>query len=429
MKQKLLKVLYRFLAFCARIYLARTKPLVIWVTGSVWKTSCRLVLSQVLSQLESNKKIYTSPKNYNSELGLVFSIFRIEEYAPSFKNLLKISWEIFKKSLLEKKQYDILIAEYGIDTPGDMDFLLSIMKPDIGIITKLDSVHSDNFPGGTAQLWQDKIKLLLASKDKVYFNGQDEFSLQNESYLSIDHEKIFVIDTKTQLQKSELWLIQSFTYKGKNVSINLLWNENIEYTILAMKIAADIGIDMNQENYSFQFELQAGRFSIFNRNENIFIDSSYNAGPESMKKVIENTKLVQSELYPNHKIIYVLWDMREIGKERESAHVWIAKIVSDAVAVMFIWPDMYNFALPELKKNNFVGDIHSSLSSREAGRYLKKYLKDHSDEKYVVLFKGSQNTIFTEEALAAQLTPTQQKNLPRRSKDWMAKKNEFFKSL
>jgi UDP-N-acetylmuramyl pentapeptide synthase len=116
MKQKLLKILYRFLAFCARVYLMRTKPFVIGVTGSVGKTNCREVITQVLQQIQGEKKIYTSPKNYNSELGLVFSIFEIEDYEPGIKNLLKLSLEIFKKSLFQKKQYDILVAEYGIDT-------------------------------------------------------------------------------------------------------------------------------------------------------------------------------------------------------------------------------------------------------------------------------------------------------------------------
>jgi UDP-N-acetylmuramyl pentapeptide synthase len=65
-------------------------------------------------------------------------------------------------------------------------------------------------------------------------------------------------------------------------------------------------VKFTDSKYSFDYTIQAGRFSIFQRNENIFIDSSYNAGPESMKKIIENTKLVQKELYPEHKIIYVL---------------------------------------------------------------------------------------------------------------------------
>jgi len=99
MKQKLLKTLYVFLAFCTRIYLWRTKPFVIGITGSVGKTCCRDIVTQVLQHIQTEKKIYTSPKNYNSELGLIFSIFCIEEYKPNIKNLLKITWSIFKMSI------------------------------------------------------------------------------------------------------------------------------------------------------------------------------------------------------------------------------------------------------------------------------------------------------------------------------------------
>jgi UDP-N-acetylmuramoyl-tripeptide--D-alanyl-D-alanine ligase len=429
MKQKLLKILYKFLAFCARVYLARTKPFVIWVTGSVWKTNCRQVIAQVLEQVQSEKTIYTSPKNYNSELGLIFSIFTIEDYDPSIKNLLKVSWEIFKKSLLQKKQYDILVAEYGIDTSGDMDFLISLMKPDVWILTKLDSVHSDNFDRGISELWEDKFKLLLASKNKSYFNNQDDFLKQHEHLLSKPHEKTFIKTPKTKLEKSENGLKQSFIYNKKNISINLLWEENVEYTILAFKIANDIWVKFTDSKYSFDYTIQAGRFSIFQRNENIFIDSSYNAGPESMKKIIENTKLVQKELYPEHKIIYVLWDMREIWEARKAAHISLWDSILKAAAIMLIGTDLYTYTLPKLKQNGFLGDIHSSLSSREVGKYLKKYLKDNSENKYIILFKGSQNTIFTEEALAPQLLASQQKYIPRQSQDWKSKKDDFFKSL
>jgi UDP-N-acetylmuramyl pentapeptide synthase len=43
------------------------------------------------------------------------------------------------------KIYDIIILEYGIDHPSDMDFLLKIAKPNISIFTKLDLIHLSNF--------------------------------------------------------------------------------------------------------------------------------------------------------------------------------------------------------------------------------------------------------------------------------------------
>jgi UDP-N-acetylmuramoyl-tripeptide--D-alanyl-D-alanine ligase len=82
MKEKILKWIYRFLARCGHRYTKHHKPLVIGITGSVGKTSCRMIIKQVLNRYLGYNKIYTSPKNFNSELGLVFSIFKIESYTP-----------------------------------------------------------------------------------------------------------------------------------------------------------------------------------------------------------------------------------------------------------------------------------------------------------------------------------------------------------
>lgn len=429
MKKIILKAIYYFLAYCTRIYLWRTKPLVIWVTGSVGKTSCRTIIAQVLQQIQKEKVVYSSPKNFNSELGLIFSIFGIEKYEPSVKNITILSLKILKNSLFWKKKYNILIAEYGIDAPGDMDFLLHVMKPHIWIITKLDSVHSDNFPGGVEQLWQDKFKLLLASKNGTYFNFWDNFSKQHENFLT-NNSYIFHKNMKNvKLSHEGNQLQQSFVYEKKSISINLIWDESVEYTKLSLDIAQKIGIKLWEKNYDFKFIEQEWRFSLFERNGNILIDSSYNAGPESMKQVILNTQKFRREVYPNYKLIYVLWDMREIGDVKKQAHMNLWELLTDAYGVYTIWPEMYQYLIPKLREDNFPGMIHSSLSAREIWKKLKKYLSDHWGENFIVLFKWSQNTIFTEEALALQLTPTQRKSIPRQTKDWNKKKDVFFEEL
>jgi hypothetical protein len=33
-----------------------------------------------------------------------------------------------------------------------MDFLLSVVKPDLAVFTKLDYIHAANFPGGINQI-------------------------------------------------------------------------------------------------------------------------------------------------------------------------------------------------------------------------------------------------------------------------------------
>ncbi|NDK09221.1 hypothetical protein GW846_00385 [Candidatus Gracilibacteria bacterium] len=431
MKQFGLQFIYSFLVLCARHYIKRTEIKVIGITGSVGKTSCRMLVSQVLQQIPSSYKFYTSPKNYNSELGLVFSVFRIEEYSPSIKNLLGVSLKILTIAFFEAKKYDILVAEYGIDSPNDMEQLLKIAVPDIAILTKLDSVHSANYPGGIEQYWEEKWLLLLSAKNKIFVNLQDEYS-QDKVHLLEEYSELFgnIDELNLKLQKlSESEIVRSFTYRDKNFSINLIGEENVHYTKLAIDIAEFLGIYLDRNQYNFNFKLQEGRFTIFNKGQNVFIDSTYNAAPESTKLAIENTQVLRDELYENHKIIFVLGDMRELGTVSESAHKSLAKKILSASAIFTVGPQMYEYLKPELEIQKYQGYLKSGLSSRETGKNVKKYLKDNHETQYIILFKGSQNTIFTEEALGCLLTQAEQKRLPRQSESWKSKKDKFFMSV
>lgn len=444
MKKIILKSLYYFLAFCSRIYLWRTKPTIVGVTGSVGKTTCRMILAEVLQKIQiqdtnvskwKEKKwkrdirIYSSPKNFNTELGLVFSIFCVEEYSPGIKSLLKLSLHIFIQALFARKKYDVLIAEYGIDVPHDMEFLLKIATPDITVLTKLWSVHSENFPWGLEELWQQKWLLLLAAKHKVYFNAQDIFSQEHKNLLSKPYEEIFTDESSSDLSLINDMLIQSWSYNKKNISINLLGKEEQEYVNLWCMIAKDIWVDAKGINYDFRVELLPGRFWVFQSGESICIDSTYNSNPEALIKLIENTKAIHKKMYPQHKLGFVLWDMREIGGLSESAHRELVPLVKGADLILTVGPQMYQHFIPELTASSYTWDIHSSLSSREIGKYLKKYLSIHSDEKYLILFKWSQNTIFIEEALSEILTSPQQRSLIRQSESWKKKKDTFFMNL
>ncbi len=431
MKKSILLFLYNFLALCARHYISRYDIKVIGITGSVGKTSCRTVVTQVLQQIPSSLRFYSSPKNYNSELWLVFSVFCIEDYNPNIKNLFFISLHILQIAFFWVKKYDVLIAEYGIDSPKDMEQLLKIAVPDIAVLTKLDNVHSENYPDGVEQYWEEKWLLLLSAKNKVFVNMQDEYS-KNKNTLLEEYSEIFwdISSLKPQLKK--VWedeIIWDFHYLQKKFSLNLIGEENIHYTKLAIDIALYLWIYLERAEYHFNFHLQDGRFSIFHVWENILIDSSYNAAPESMKQVLWNTKKLRDMLYPDYKIILLLWDMRELWDTSKDSHQNLVNSVQFAESIFTVWPQMYEYFKPELEAQEFPWYLKSFLSSKEAGKSLKKYLKDNTSSQYIVLFKGSQNTIFTEEALAQILPVSQKKHLVRQSEDWKEKKEKFFQSV
>ena len=412
MKQKILLFIYKIFAIFAKIYLKRTKPEIIWITWSVGKTSCRMIVSQTIKNLFPNKKIYTSPKNYNSEIWIICSIFREENYKPSIFFLILLFFKLFFKSIFWWKKYDILVLEYGVDKPKDMDFLLWVARPDISVFTKLDFIHVANFKDQD-ELWLEKSKLIFATKKAVFLNKQDPF--QNSLFPEIDQEKYFYNEDVPDFYYTfENWKIFSNIWQIKK---NLLWEENIVYLELAFKIAVILWFeDFEEKEMYLDFELQWGRFSIFEWIcDSIIVDSSYNSWPESMKTMIKNTDILRNELFPDYKNLFVLWDMREIWQNSAQKHKELFEFASKFWEIISVWKET---------AANFWKHIGNFKYSSQAGKILKIYLEEHKDQKFIILFKWSQNTIFLEEAIKEVLKNKEDESkLVRQEKYW--KKEDF----
>lgn len=446
MKQKLLDIYFRFFWILAKFYVFRQKPFIIWITWSVWKTSARTIISQILSKNLKNKKVYTSSKNFNWELGLSLSILWISDYEPKFWSILKTIFVSLKVSLFWKKLYDIIVLEYGIDHIWEMDFLLSIVKPNIWVVTKIDKVHSSQFQTKEI-IASEKYKLLKNSLDMAFLNYDDEFAKKYEK--EITSKKYFFTTNLNQSEKdiSITWkkyllkfdknsVKSSFDFcvsnkKKINITSNLIWEENIWYINIWIFILDYLFEKYYKKSFfvlpdlklELKFELQYSRFSIFEwKNNSILVDSSYNAWPESMKKVIENFLALQKNLFSDYEIILCLWEMRELWEYTQKEHEKLALFTRDITKNIFVvWESMNKYFL---KKSKFAKYFKNS---RLLWEYLKSFL-EKEDKKYLVLFKWSQNTIFLEEALKQVLKNLKDKNkICRQENFWLEKKDNFFK--
>lgn len=424
MKKKLLKLIYKFLKFCAKRYIKKHDPIVIGITGSVWKTSARMIIAQVLDQFLPEQRVSTSPKNFNTELGVVWSIFEITHYTPDILSLVKNIWIISKKLIFWKKSYDILILEYGIDAPWDMEYLTSIVRPDYGVFTKLDYVHGEFFDD-KKHIGKEKKILLEQTRKKIYLGNNDEYL--SEIFAELKWEKQFFPQIRDiVVQKVKNKIKSQFSFNNTKIESNILGEENLEYIALACQIFIDMWYELNLNTYHFQILLQPGRFSILEWIKwNVLIDSTYNAAPASMKKMTENTFTIQKEIFPDYKVFLVLWDMRELWEVAPSKHLELNDSIIHADGIYCVWEEISPL-FQALEIQDFQWPLKIFRKANEAGENLKKYLES-TDQKYVILFKWSQNTIFTEEVLKAVL---QNKNdeikLVRQSLDWVKKKEIFF---
>lgn len=444
MKDKLLKIYFKLLATFAKKYIKRHKPYIIWINGSVWKTSCRTIVYQTLKTQISNKTFYTSPKNFNWELWLPLSIFTIEKRTPNILQFVKTFFQTLFLSLFWSKKYDVIILEYWIDRPWEMDFLLNIAKPNIWIFTALDAVHSQQF-WDPNMIAQEEVKMPLNTLDLVFLNNDEEYTNQIINHIQIDkityqtlwHDTTPDINfSDEKLLEKEWKLSNQFNLKIKNqnleITTNLIWKTNHWYIWVALAIADTINykfnkktIFKNNQKLKLNYDLLPGRLSIFQWLHNsILIDSTYNASPLSMRRLIDTTHTIHTNLKSKKEIWLVLWDMRELGDFTETEHrklasycMWIAD------KIFLVWEYMKEFFQDEIIKIGFnQSNISHFSDSKKLWKYLKKELS-HNSKECIILIKWSQNTIFLEETTKLLLKNKSDENkLVRQSKFWMDKK-------
>ncbi len=74
--------------------------------------------------------------------------------------------------------------EYGIDHPGEMDFLISIATPDIAVLTPVESNHIEQF-GSLDCYRNNKIKLILSAKYAIVHESLRQYIDIDVQYYSL----------------------------------------------------------------------------------------------------------------------------------------------------------------------------------------------------------------------------------------------------
>jgi UDP-N-acetylmuramyl pentapeptide synthase len=446
-KNKFLFQYYRFLWWCAKEYLKRHQAFSIWVNWSVWKTSCRMIIHQTLEKAFPNKKIYTSPKNFNWELGMSLSILMVEHWNPTPRYLVWIWCKALWMALFWKKWYDCIVLEYWIDRPKEMEFLVSINKPHIWVFTAIDAVHSEQFWNPT-EIAREEVKMVKNTREIAFLNADDiyaqqivwtlwidEFTYQTLWYdskadIHFENENVTVSNENKHFVLSEFDI---YIKKEKNhLKTNLLGKPNYWYICVALCIAEILSQRFTGKELDLKkllkepliYKLQPWRCSIFKwKHDSILIDSTYNASPLSVRKLIDTTLSIQKASWNKKKILLVLWDMRELWDLTEKEHRLLAWYVQwSADHVVLLWNSMHNYLADEIQKIGFSKEnLTLCHSYHEVWKRVDNFLKESKDE-WIVLIKWSQNTIFLEEATKALLKDKKDAELLTRQSAWRLKK-------
>ena len=131
----------------AKIYLWRVKPYVVVVAG----TTGRYWIKEAISEAFLEKGITTrsNQKNFNAEIGLPLSVLGLGSGEKNFWKWIKILCQALKIALLNTNykllNTSYLVLEMAIDKPQNMDYLLSIVRPNSSVFTTITMVYRENF--------------------------------------------------------------------------------------------------------------------------------------------------------------------------------------------------------------------------------------------------------------------------------------------
>ena len=433
-----------YLRYFAKKALVKHQPTIIGIAGSVGKSSTRKAIEAVLIDHFPTKSVG------NSETGIPLGILGMqpENYSP-FDWLKMLAKSPLNIDYLENTQY--LIAEMGIDEPDppkNMDYLLSILQPDIAISLNVSATHSLQFDKtikkeGLSQedrpkevitkIAEEDTKIITKSHCKVGIYNADDKDVTSQIDGKELSSKLLTFGTKSTCDISYgLYRVSlkgsSFDFfvkmNNKREEINLTFSRHIlpreyrEVFAASILVGIEAGLTLEQIKVSLEKNYQPpkGRASIFEGiHKSIIIDSTYNASKASISTFLDMIDILKKET--NREVSFLLGDMRELGDESKIEHEQVAGQLIGIVDYLYlVGPLTREFVLPIIQENekNFK-EVRWFDSSFRAGEYLK----DNLPKETLLLAKGSQNTIFLEEAIKQILEDKKDsKNLCRQEDFW-----------
>ncbi|MFN7088850.1 MAG: Mur ligase family protein, partial [Candidatus Paceibacteria bacterium] len=168
--RKLLQIVLKLLS---KAVIKKYHPLVIGITGSVGKTSTK---EAVFAALKNWFRIRASDASFNNEIGFPMAILGLKKPGRLIWifNLLKAIGLLLTK---DKSYPEVLVLEMGADKPRDIDYLVEIAWPKIGVVTAVGDlpVHVE-FYSGPAEVAKEKSKLIqsLPINGLAVLNYDDE---------------------------------------------------------------------------------------------------------------------------------------------------------------------------------------------------------------------------------------------------------------
>jgi UDP-N-acetylmuramoyl-tripeptide--D-alanyl-D-alanine ligase len=403
----------------ARIRLKRLRLFIVGVTGSIGKTS---VKDAIYLLLEKRFRAYKSKGNYNTEFGLPLAILEQKSgFSSPLKWLRTMAGSVWS-AFFGGRHMQMLILEMGVDKPGDMDYLLKVVQPQIGVMTHIKPVHmGEGQFKNLDDIFLEKRKLIdsLPEKGIAILNADDPYvvSLKDHTecrkflYGASEIADLRLLETANSLGGLEF----TVSYKDNivNVKTELLGSFQVYVLLPAIAVALTQGFTLEEAAEILKdYRLPPGRMNpIPGIKDTLIIDSSYNASPDAVKNALD--LLSESRT----RKVAVLGNMNELGSLSQDIHREIGQYVVGKADVLLTVGDEAQWIYDEAQKSGFREDMICHFGdANAAAEFLQKIIRKHD----TILVKGSQNKVRLERLVKKIMQEPEraQELLVRQGSEW-----------
>ena len=336
---------------------------VVGITGSVGKTSTKEMIAAVLSQ---KYNVLKTAGNFNNNLGLPLTIFRITE------------------------EHEIAVLEMGISHFGEMTDLARTARPNTMVITNIGTCHLEflkdrdgvfeaktecfeyvDFENGTVVLNGDDDKLCRV--DQVHGRAPIFYGMDPGMRVYAENiQPLGLKGTACTINIDDRYFDVTVPIPGRHMVMNALAGAAVGsiYGLTDEEIKA--GIE--------SLETLGGRFNIVETGKYTVIDDCYNANPMSMKASLGVLNDVEE------RCVAILGDMGELGENEAALHREVGEYAGeqniDEYIVVGELSENISEAIREVKPE---ADLHTFETVEELIPALETLLKEGD----IVLVKAS----------------------------------------
>lgn len=395
------------------------------VAGSVGKTSTKMAIATVLSE---RYRVRLHDGNHNTHISAPLAILGIK-YPEDLKEIKqwRAVFRAVKARINAPADVDVIVQELGSDRIGQTRHFGTYLKPDISVITAVSPEHMEYF------MTMDNVareELEVANFSKLVLINKEDIDGVYAKYIM--HSNINTYGTNCTAEYN--FATESYSIKDGHkgfmnapeflnpvpAEIHLLGEYTLRPAIAAAAVALKLGVNTYEMARGLaKIRALPGRMNLLRGiMGSLIIDDTYNSSPLAAISSLR-------ELYkiPASQRIAVFGSMNELGELSKPEHKKLGELcnMNELAWVVTVGDDAQEFLAPAAKSKGC--QVRSFKDALSASTFVKSVIQKDT----VILFKGSEDKIFLEEAIKLMLHSTSDESqLVRQSPAWMARKNEFF---